>query len=84
MGVEEQVSQVSEKAIDVLGERPLMLGVLLLICAFLAFTAWSDHDAEQQHQEMLLKILEYRHNEMISLLDKITPSKPTPPVGGPF
>jgi len=88
MGVEEQVGEVSSKAISVMGERPLMLGILLLTVIALGFTTWQNHDNEQTHQDTLIKVLEYRHNEMLAMLDKmcevdtalITPTPTSPSV----
>jgi len=71
MGVEEQVGEVSSKAISVMGERPLMLGILLLTVIALGFTTWQNHDNEQTHQDTLIKVLEYRHQEMLAMLDKL-------------
>jgi hypothetical protein len=71
MGIEEQVGEVSGKAITVMGERPLMLGILLLAVAAFGFATWQNHDNEAAHQATLLKVLEYRHEEMRIMLDKL-------------
>lgn len=71
MGVEEQAGQVASKTVESLGERPLMFGILLLIAVFLGFSAWQQHDSADQNRQLLFKILEFRHNELMALLEQL-------------
>lgn len=71
MGVEENVTQVASQSVDALRERPLMFGMLLMVGVFLAFNAWQQHDSNDQNRLLVLKLLEFRHNELMVLLQHI-------------
>lgn len=78
MSATEEVGKVATRTVDALSERPLMLGMLLLMAVFLGFSAWQQHDAADQNRQLLLKILEFRHEELMSLLSQVkdVPTKP--------
>jgi len=83
VGIEEQVGQVSSKAVDALGANPLMLGILILMATFLGFSAWSQHDSATANRDMLIKILEFRHDEILAVLERCVPVVGTPSMRGP-
>ena len=85
MGIEENVTQVSGKAIDALGANPLMLGMLVLMGVFLGFSAYQQHDGSAQNRDMLIKILELRHQEIMELFKRCAPDNliGNPPVISP-
>lgn len=73
MGMEESATQVATKTIDALGGNPLMLGMLILMGVFLGFSAYQQHDGSAQNREMLIKILELRHEEIMEVFKRCTP-----------
>lgn len=88
MGVEEQVGEVAGKSVDVMRERPLMFGMLLLMACFLGFSAWQQHDASIQNQNLTLKLLEFRHTELMALLNRLKQEEEAitknPPQASPY
>lgn len=74
MGVEESATQVATKTIDTLGANPLMLGMLVLMGVFLGFSAYQQHDGAVQNRDMLIKILELRHGEIMELFKRCAPN----------
>jgi hypothetical protein len=83
MGIEENITQVSGKAVDALGTNPLMLGILILMATFLGFSAWQQHDSNGQNRDMLIKILEFRHDEILAVLERCVPIAGKPSARGP-
>lgn len=85
MGVEESATQVATKTIDALGANPLMLGMLILMGVFLGFSAYQQHDGAAQNRDMLIKILELRHQEIMELFKRCAPDHRlnNPPVISP-
>lgn len=77
MGIEEQAGQVANNSIDVMRERPLMFGMLLLMACFLGFSAWQQHDVSEQNRQLILKLLEFRHNELMTLLNRLKQEEDT-------
>ena len=73
MGVEENATQVATKTIDALGANPLMLGMLLLMGVFLGFSAYQQHDSAAQNRDLLIQILDLRHQEIMELFKRCAP-----------
>lgn len=83
MGIEEIAGDVSGKAITALGGNPVLLGVLLMMAVSLAANIWQQHDTEVQHNELMIKILEFRHNELTEIIRMLEMQKGLTPLHSP-